>query len=135
MSISSDATVSARMFRRPERALLLVSALVGACYTLKAPAPPLHPYNPPGAWYILQPGETLEQLATRAAVPVEDLREINGLRPSDPVQPGRLLYVLYGEKGVPVSRMKRRRWPPSKHRRCRRLRKPAGSGGLWPARN
>jgi murein DD-endopeptidase MepM/ murein hydrolase activator NlpD len=78
----------------------LLALLLGACYSFGAPAPPLHPYNPPGAWYVVQAGETLAQLAARAGVPIDDLREINGLQPGEAVSPGRLLYVLYGEKGI-----------------------------------
>ena len=39
----------------------------------------MHPENPPGAWYVVSPGETLEQIAARAGVPAEDILELNGL--------------------------------------------------------
>jgi lipoprotein NlpD len=57
---------------------------------------PLHPESPPGAWYVVEPGETLEQIAARAGVPVEDLLEINGLTRASEVAAGRLIYVLAG---------------------------------------
>ena len=57
---------------------------------------PLHPESPPGSWYVVEPGETLEQIAARAGVPVEDLLEINGLGQASEVRTGRLIYVLSG---------------------------------------
>jgi murein DD-endopeptidase MepM/ murein hydrolase activator NlpD len=57
---------------------------------------PLHPERPPGVWYVVERGETLEQIAARAGVPVGDLLEINGLTRASDVQGGRLIYVLAG---------------------------------------
>jgi murein DD-endopeptidase MepM/ murein hydrolase activator NlpD len=70
-------------------------ALVGlaACH---AGRPPLHPETPPGRWYVLAPGETLDEVAARAGVPVEDILEINGLERAD-IGPGRLIFVLEGQ--------------------------------------
>ncbi len=56
----------------------------------------MHPENPPGAWYVVSPGETLEQIAARAGVPAEDILEINGLPRASDVRPGRIIYVLSG---------------------------------------
>jgi lipoprotein NlpD len=56
--------------------------------------PPLHPDSPPGAWYVVEKGETLEQIASRAGVPPEDILELNGLSRASDVTPGRIIYVL-----------------------------------------
>jgi murein DD-endopeptidase MepM/ murein hydrolase activator NlpD len=55
---------------------------------------PLHPEKPPGSWYVIAPGETLEAVARRADVPVADLLEINGLTDAAEARPGRMIYVL-----------------------------------------
>jgi murein DD-endopeptidase MepM/ murein hydrolase activator NlpD len=68
--------------------------LVGACALLRPAQAPLHPEGPRGGWYIVQPGETLAQIAARTRVPVEDLLEINGLRRDDPLPAGKLLFLL-----------------------------------------
>jgi murein DD-endopeptidase MepM/ murein hydrolase activator NlpD len=60
----------------------------------------MHPESPPGAWYVVSPGETLEQIAARAGVPPEDLLEINGLSRASDVRPGRIIYVLSGRGPV-----------------------------------
>jgi lipoprotein NlpD len=54
----------------------------------------MHPESPPGSWYVVEPGETLQQIAARVGVPVEDLIEINGLSRTSEVRAGRLIYVL-----------------------------------------
>jgi murein DD-endopeptidase MepM/ murein hydrolase activator NlpD len=81
---------SARTYRR----LSLLAALIG-CAT--APPPPLHPLTPRGSWYVVQPGESVAQIAARTGVPAEDLLEINGLRAGDPVEAGRLIFLLESE--------------------------------------
>ena len=45
---------------------------------------------------MVERGETLEQIAARAGVPVEDLLEINGLTRASEVRAGRLIYLLVG---------------------------------------
>ena len=47
-----------------------------------------------GQWHVVQPGETLGDIARRTGVPEEDLLEINGLRSASEVQPGKLIFVL-----------------------------------------
>jgi lipoprotein NlpD len=54
----------------------------------------MHPENPPGAWYVVSPGETLDDIAARAGVPPEDILEVNGLARASDVHPGRIIYVL-----------------------------------------
>ncbi len=61
----------------------------------------MHPENPPGAWYVVSPGETLEQIAARAGVPPEDILEINGLARASDVRPGKIIYVLAGRGPAP----------------------------------
>jgi murein DD-endopeptidase MepM/ murein hydrolase activator NlpD len=59
----------------------------------------MHPETPPGRWYVLGPGETLEGVARQAGVPVEDILELNGLR-AEEVGPGKLIYLLEGTAAV-----------------------------------
>jgi len=63
---------------------------------------PMHPENPPGAWYVVSPGETLDQIAARVGVPPEDILEINGLARASDVRPGRIIYVLTGRGPAPT---------------------------------
>jgi murein DD-endopeptidase MepM/ murein hydrolase activator NlpD len=66
---------------------------LGACATTGRP---LHDDNPPGTWHVVKPGETPAQIAKEAGIPLEDLLEINGLRRGQPLEPGRLIYILGG---------------------------------------
>ncbi|HLK93277.1 MAG TPA: M23 family metallopeptidase, partial [Polyangia bacterium] len=98
--------------RRPERlhaAARAIAAVVGAVSTMALPLvgvgchagrPPMHPETPPGHWYVVAPGETLELIARAAGVPVEDLRELNGIERDDQVKPGALLFVLTAPPAV-----------------------------------
>jgi murein DD-endopeptidase MepM/ murein hydrolase activator NlpD len=54
----------------------------------------MHAESPPGSWYVVAPGETLEGIAKRADVPMADLVEINGLEDPAEARPGRLIFVL-----------------------------------------
>ena len=56
--------------------------------------PPMHAESPPGSWYVVAPGETLEAIARRADVPMADLVEINGLGDPADARPGRLIFIL-----------------------------------------
>jgi murein DD-endopeptidase MepM/ murein hydrolase activator NlpD len=89
-------------FRRPERAaLLLALALGGAgCATLRAPALP-PPEGPAGAWYLVEPGDSLASIAARHGVPVVDLAEINGLKRGDSLTPGRMIFLLAADRPPP----------------------------------
>jgi murein DD-endopeptidase MepM/ murein hydrolase activator NlpD len=73
--------------------LVLLALASGACRITRAP---MHPETPPGSWYVVSKGETLDEIAKRAGVPAEDILEINGLRRED-VKPGRLIFVLAPE--------------------------------------
>lgn len=55
---------------------------------------PVHPEQPLGRWYEVLPGETLADIARRNGVLEEDLLEVNGLRSSADVRPGRTIFVL-----------------------------------------
>jgi lipoprotein NlpD len=78
----------------------------------------MHPESPAGSWYVVDPGETLEQIAARAGVPAEDILEINGLSRAEQVTSGRLIFVLDG-RAAPVAAQARAagaglarfRWP------------------------
>ena len=54
----------------------------------------MHPQRPAGRWHVVAAGESLDDIARRASVPVEDLAEINGLAPGERALPGRLIFVL-----------------------------------------
>ena len=54
----------------------------------------MHPSTPPGNWYVVGPGETLDLIAGRAGVPAEDILELNGIESAALVKPGTLLFVL-----------------------------------------
>lgn len=81
--------------RRARARLGLVALLAAACTPSRPP--PLHPETPPGRWYVVDRGETLDDIARRAGVPAEDILELNGLRRAD-VKPGKLLFVLEAER-------------------------------------
>jgi murein DD-endopeptidase MepM/ murein hydrolase activator NlpD len=104
---------------------LLTSAVV-ALLGCRPAAPPRHPVGAAGQWHVVQPGETLAEIARRAGVPAEDLLEINGLRAPSEVQPGKLIFVLQGPPpqapspdptldrpapSVPVAELARFHWP------------------------
>jgi lipoprotein NlpD len=54
----------------------------------------MHAEAPAGRWHVVKAGESLDEIARRAGVPVEDLAEINGLAPGERVLPGRMIFVL-----------------------------------------
>jgi murein DD-endopeptidase MepM/ murein hydrolase activator NlpD len=54
----------------------------------------MHPANPPGHWYVVDAGETLDLIARRAGVPAEDILELNGFESAARVKPGTLLFVM-----------------------------------------
>ena len=60
----------------------------------------MHPQNPPGHWYVVDAGETLDLIARRAGVPPEDILELNGFESAALVKPGTLLFVLTGSATV-----------------------------------
>lgn len=120
------------------------------CRTAATPKPS---ENPPGRWYVVEPGETLGDVARRAGVPEEDLREVNGIGRSSEVRPGSLVFVLdargsYGgqEPGgaspagpaAPALALPRRAAAPGEHARLRwpvgdpRLSSPFGARGGRP---
>lgn len=71
----------------------------------------MHPETPPGHWYVVAPGETLELIAKAAGVPAEDLRELNGLERDDQVKPGALIFVL--APPAPAAPAERSAWDPN----------------------
>ncbi len=80
--------------RRTAHGFLLLVAGFDCALSCGTSGTPLHPDNPPGSWYIVREGDTLADIATRAAVPLEDLIEINGLSKSDTVREGQIIYLL-----------------------------------------
>jgi murein DD-endopeptidase MepM/ murein hydrolase activator NlpD len=101
----------ASIVRRFAPFLLFLTAL-GACRLSK---PPMHPETPPGSWYVVSRGETLDTIAKRAGVPAEDILEINGLSRAEDVKPGKLLFVLVPPSAAPSNT------------------EPSGQGALVPA--
>jgi murein DD-endopeptidase MepM/ murein hydrolase activator NlpD len=87
--------------RRPGLALAAASALLAAaaaCHPL-AP-PPMHPETPAGRWYVLDRTETVDDVASAAGVPVEDILELNGLTRAE-VVPGKLIFLPEGSPVPP----------------------------------
>src|SRR5689334_19293043 len=76
---------------------IVVLAFVAGCHLPRAP---MHPETPPGSWYVVSAGETLDDIAKRAGVPAEDILELNGLARAEDVKPGRLIFVLAPERAV-----------------------------------
>jgi lipoprotein NlpD len=60
----------------------------------------MHPSTPPGHWYVVAPGETLDLIAARAGVPAEDILELNGFESAALVKPGTLLFVMTVPEGA-----------------------------------
>jgi murein DD-endopeptidase MepM/ murein hydrolase activator NlpD len=101
----------ARTFPRPEPALLLLAVAVAGCATLRASAP-APPDGPAGAWYLVQEGDTLASVAARHGVPVVDLAEVNGIKRSDPLTPGRMIFLLASGPSVGRGEQRPRETPP-----------------------
>jgi murein DD-endopeptidase MepM/ murein hydrolase activator NlpD len=70
----------------------LLALLAAGCHFGRGT--PMHAESPPGSWYVVAPGETLEAIAKRADVPMADLVEINGFEDPTEARPGRLIFVL-----------------------------------------
>jgi len=60
----------------------------------------MHASTPPGHWYVVAPGETLDLIAGRAGVPAEDILELNGFQSAALVKPGTLLFVMTAPEGA-----------------------------------
>jgi lipoprotein NlpD len=89
--------VWAAVNRRRDRAaaafvLIALGLVVAGCHH-GGPAPQ-RASRPAGTWHVMAPGESLEEIARRADVPMADLLEINGLGDAVDARPGRLIYVL-----------------------------------------
>jgi lipoprotein YgeR len=91
---------TSRRRSRLAAALAGLTVLAAGCATLR-PAPSGPAETPHGSWYTVQAGETVEQIAARAKVPLEDLLEINGLGAGARLEPGQLLFVLDPEAVSP----------------------------------
>jgi len=100
------------------RAALRAVPLVALCACASAHAP-LHAETPAGRSYVLGPGESLDELARQAGVPVEDILELNGLERRD-VRAGKLIFLLEAppaaapvaaSASAPAGRAAGLRWP------------------------
>jgi lipoprotein NlpD len=63
----------------------------------------MHEDHLPGAWHVVEAGETPVSIAKRAAMPLEDFLEINGLRRNDQLEPGRPVFLFGNTQGLPAS--------------------------------
>src|SRR5512141_2632680 len=61
---------------------------------------PAHEDHLPGAWHIVEAGETPISIAKRAGIPLEDFLEINGLRRNDVLAPGRPVFLFGNAKAL-----------------------------------
>lgn len=96
---------------------------------------PMHPQTPPGSWYVVSRGETLEDIAKRAGVPAEDILELNGLPRPEDVKPGRLIFVL-AAPGAPPEPQSGEGAPIGNAPAAGGFVAPEGSGRLrWPLAN
>src|SRR5207248_2315209 len=100
-AISSAVPPSCEDARVPRRLPSLALALAFAACASGSRRAPMHPESPPGSWYVVAPGGTLAEIATRAGVPAEDILELNGIARAADVTPGRLIFVLEGPGGRP----------------------------------
>ncbi len=80
--------------------LALAAAALAGCH---AGRPPMHPESPPGNWYVVGEGETLDLIAGRAGVPAEDILELNGLERAGQIHPGMMLFVMSGPAAASTS--------------------------------
>jgi murein DD-endopeptidase MepM/ murein hydrolase activator NlpD len=81
-------------------AALAAALALPAAACRPAPRAPLHAESPAGTWYVVEPGETLAQIAARSGAPAEDILEVNGFRDAAEVTAGRLIFVLDGRGGA-----------------------------------
>jgi biotin carboxyl carrier protein len=81
--------------------LACVLAALG-CAATGGAGRPMHPDHLPGTWHVVAPGETAWSIAHQAGIPLEDLLEINGLKRSETLEPGRTLFIL-GKPDAPSS--------------------------------
>src|SRR3954471_24670576 len=98
-STSRAASVWAAASRRLELAVALGVLAAAGCH--QGRAVPAHAERPAGVWHVIAPGETLEEIAKRADVPMADLVEINGLTDAGDARPGRLIFILASAGGQP----------------------------------
>jgi lipoprotein NlpD len=61
----------------------------------------MHEDHVPGAWHIVEPGETPVSIAKRAGIPLEDFLELNALRRNDRLEPGRPVFLFGTPQGIP----------------------------------
>jgi murein DD-endopeptidase MepM/ murein hydrolase activator NlpD len=61
----------------------------------------VHEDHMPGAWHVVEAGETSLSIARRAGIPLDDFLEINGLHRSDPLEPGRPVFLFGNTQGLP----------------------------------
>ncbi len=86
----------------PAIAAVLLLALSGCHWAAR----PQHPEDAPGRWYVVEPGESLGDIARRGGVPEEDLLEVNGLSDVSQVVAGKLIFVLDGPGGPMPDKVK-----------------------------
>jgi lipoprotein NlpD len=60
---------------------------------------PMHEDHLQGIWHVVESEETSASIAKQAGIPLDDFLEINGLRRSEALEPGRPVFVLVGTSG------------------------------------
>jgi lipoprotein NlpD len=88
------------VLRRLQACLALGLCCALGCATSDTDRRPAHEDHLPGAWHIVEPGETPVSIAKRAAIPLEDFLEINGLRRNDVLAPGRPVFLFGNAKAL-----------------------------------
>lgn len=74
--------------------LCCAAAILGCGSARQRGDEPLHGEHIRGTWHVVAQGETAASIARQAGIPLEDLLEINGLKKSEALEPGRPVFVL-----------------------------------------
>ena len=80
---------------------LCLCAMVAVGCATSGGEKPMHEDHVPGAWHVVETGETSVSIARRAGIPLEDFLEINGLRRTDLLEPGRPVFLFGTTQGLP----------------------------------
>jgi len=83
--------------------LLLLGLLASLGCATTGGSRPLHEDHVPGAWHVVEAGETSASIAKRAGIVLEDFLEINGLRRHEPLIPGRPVFLFGATAGLSAS--------------------------------
>jgi murein DD-endopeptidase MepM/ murein hydrolase activator NlpD len=111
--------------------LLLMLAIAGSCVTTPTAEPRPEPPPPPGTVVVVEPGQTLWQIAQAAGITVDELAEANGLDAAEPLLVGQRIFVPAGAR--PTSPIVDVVAPPPPPPRTSQSCGPVSAAGLcWP---